>query len=239
MTAAFVLDIEGTTSPTVAVHGALFDYFRERIRPWVQQHGGGSGKLILDDARRYGDRPDATDADTAEMLREWLDANVKCGPLKTLQGMICSEAFRNGELHGEFFPDVAPALRRWRSAGARIYVYSSGSERNQRDWFTYARDGRLDGFLDGYFDLATAGSKRTAAAYRRISEAIGIAAAETLFLTDLPAELDAATEAGWPVIGVARPGEPQEPVPPHEWINSFDEVEVDTRAVLAARNGHG
>lgn len=238
MITAFVLDIEGTTSPTDAVHGALFDHFRERIQPWVQRYRTTSGRQLLADARRYAGRPDISDAETAKMLVEWLDANVKCQPLKALQGLICGEAFDNGELHGEFFPDVAPALRRWRAAGARIYVYSSGSERNQRDWFTHARHGRLDGLLDGYFDLASAGSKRTTAAYRRISEVIGTAPAETLFLSDSSAELDAAVAAGWSVLGVARAGEGQQPRPPHEWITSFDEVDVHVRAVLASRAGH-
>jgi len=237
VTRAFVVDIEGTTSPTNAVHGALFDYFRERIRPWVQRYGSESGRALLDDARRYAGRPEATDSDTAEMLREWLAADVKCAPLKDLQGLICGEGFRSGELHGEFFPDVAPALRRWRATGARIYVYSSGSKHNQRDWFAHARDGRLDDVIDGYFDLMSAGSKRTADAYQRITEAIGITPAETLFLTDSPAELDAAAEAGWGVLGVARPGEPQQPRPPHEWISAFDEVEAHAPAVLVRGDG--
>lgn len=239
MTVAFVLDIEGTTSPTAAVHGALFHYFRERIGPWVKRHGTtASGRQLLDAARRYAGLPDATDAETAELLREWLNANVKCQPLKSLQGLICSEAFRSGQLHGEFFPDVAPALRRWRAAGVRIYVYSSGSERNQRDWFTYARGGGLDNFIDGYFDLVNAGSKRSATSYRRISESVRAAPGETLFLSDSPAELDTAVGAGWTVLGVARAGEPQRPVPPHQWISGFDEVEVHAREMLAPGGSH-
>jgi len=226
VTTALVLDIEGTTSPTASVYGALFGYVRERLDEWVQRHGSGPGKQLLDDARRYAGRLDATDPEMARLLREWLDANVKCEPLKNIQGLISGEGFRDGRLHGEFFPDVAPALRRWRADGARVYCYSSGSERNQRDWFTYARTGRLDELIDGYFDLASAGSKRTAAAYRHISEVIGIGPADIVFLSDSPDELGAAATAGWSVLGVARAGEPTRPVPPHHWITSFDQVDA-------------
>ncbi|MGH3540803.1 MAG: acireductone synthase [Mycobacterium sp.] len=233
-----MLDIEGTTSPTASVHDTLFRYTRERIPHWVREHRTGAEKHIFEAARRVAGRPDVSDDEIAEMMREWLDANMKCEPLKTLQGLICCEGFRTGKLRGEFFPDVAPALRRWRATGKRVYVYSSGSERNQRDWFTYAKNERLDHLVDGYFDLVTAGSKRTSAAYRRIIEAIRVAPADTLFLTDSPAELDAATEAGWSVLGVARAGEPGEPVPPHEWITSFDEVEPHPRPVASVRGSH-
>lgn len=229
MTTAVVLDIEGTTSPTASVHDSLFGYVRERIHQWVMDNGAGFGRQLLDETRTYAGRPDATDADTADILRSWLDENVKCEPLKTIQGLICSQAFRRQELHGEFFPDVAPAIRRWRAEGVRVYVYSSGSERNQRDWFTYARTGSFDDLIDGYFDLATAGNKHTVAAYWRITQAIRTALADTLFISDSPVELEAAAKAGWCVLGIARPGEPQERVPPYRWVTSFDEVEIKPR----------
>jgi enolase-phosphatase E1 len=205
MITAIVLDIEGTTSPTASVHDTLFGYARGRIRQWVNEHGTGPGRELLAETRRYAGRPDATDAETADMLCEWLDMNVKCEPLKAIQGHICAGGFRSGELHGEFFADVGPAIRRWRAEGAQIYVYSSGSEGNQRDWFTYARTGSLADLIDGYFDLVSAGSKHTAAAYWRITHAIRIPLTETLFLSDSPAELEAAENAGWAVLGVARP----------------------------------
>lgn len=235
MTSVLVLDIEGTTSPTASVHDGLFGYTRRRIRPWFKQNRTGDGPRILDAARRYAGRPDANDDEIAELMLEWLDAHVKCEPLKTLQGLICAAGFRSGDLHGEFFPDVVQALRRWSADGLRVYVYSSGSARNQRDWFIHAGNGRLDHLIDGYFDLETAGDKRTPAAYRRITESIGAPPETTLFLSDSPAELDAAAEAGWSVLGVARAGEPGRPTPPHQWITTFDEVEQHARLAVAVR----
>jgi enolase-phosphatase E1 len=39
-----------------------------------------------------------------------------------LQGLIWEEGFRAGELRGQLYPDVAPALRAWAARGARLYV---------------------------------------------------------------------------------------------------------------------
>jgi enolase-phosphatase E1 len=146
---------------------------------------------------------------------------VKAEPLKAAQGIICAEGFRDGALHGEFFPDVPPALAAWHAAGLALYVYSSGSVRNQQDWFTYARGGELASLISGYFDLTTAGPKRDAAAYEKIAGAIGTPADRILFLSDHPDELDAAVGAGWTAVGVHRAGEPNPPRAPHRWIDSL------------------
>jgi enolase-phosphatase E1 len=239
VTTALVLDIEGTTSPTSTVHTALFGYVREHLPQWLARNRSRAVGQLLDAVRDGCGRPDAGEGELVAILRGWLDENVKSEPLKVLQGLVCAEGFAAGELHGEFFPDVAPALSRWRSAGHRHYVYSSGSERNQRDWFTYARDGRLDQVVDGYFDLTSAGNKRDPSSYRRIAETIGARPADILFLTDLPAELEAATASGWRVLGVARAGEPQRPVPPWTWIGGFDEVDPLLEAVVVPERGSG
>ena len=83
--------------------------------------------------------------------------------------------------------------------------------------------------ISGWFDLANAGAKRDSSSYHAIAEAIGVAARQILFLSDHPDELDAAAAAGWSVLGVLRPGEPNTPRPPHHWIGSFDEVSVPGR----------
>ena len=46
------------------------------------------------------------------------------------------------------------------------------------------------------------------------------------WLSDHPDELDAAVSAGWSVLGLARPGEPNSPRAPHRWIDSFTEVDL-------------
>lgn len=226
MITAIVLDIEGTTSPTSAVREDLYGYTRDRLPSWLAENQGGAADSIIAATRELAQAPEAGPAEVAEILIGWLDTDVKAEPLKTAQGIICAEGFRNGALHGEFFPDVPPALRAWRAAGHELYIYSSGSVRNQKDWFEFARGGDLSPLLGGHFDLSSAGPKREASSYEKIAGAIGVAAERILFLSDHPDELDAAVAAGWSVLGVTRPGEPNAPRPPHRWISDFGDVDL-------------
>jgi enolase-phosphatase E1 len=223
---AIVIDIEGTTSPTDSVREKLYDYTRRHLGPWLIDNQGRAAKPVIADSRELSGRVDAGPAEVAEILCGWLDSDVKAAPLKAAQGLVCAEGFRNGELHGEFFDDVPPVLGSWHAEGIGLYVYSSGSIRNQQDWFAYARVGGLASLISGWFDLANAGAKRDSSSYDAIAKAIGLPPHQILFLSDHPDELDAATAAGWSVLGVVRPGEPNTPRPPHRWVSSFDEISL-------------
>ncbi|MBS4727131.1 acireductone synthase [Mycobacterium sp. SM1] len=229
MIAAVVLDIEGTVSPTDSVRERLYGYTREHLRRWLTDNRDGAAAAVIAQTRAQAGRPDADTTAVADILCGWLNSDVKAEPLKTAQGLICAEGFRSGVLHGEFFDDVAPALRRWHDADIALYVFSSGSVRNQQDWFTYARGEELASLISGWFDLSTAGGKRDSASYQRIARVIGVPAEDILFLSDQPDELDAAAAAGWSVLGVTRPGELNSPRPPHRWIASFNEVDLHRR----------
>ncbi|WP_325052062.1 acireductone synthase [Nocardia stercoris] len=221
---AIVVDIEGTTSPTDAVRGELYGYTRQRLPEWLAENAGGVADEVVAGVRELADRPDADLDEVVEIMRGWLNADVKAEPLKTAQGYICAEGFRSGDLYGEFFPDVPPALTAWHAAGRTLYVYSSGSIRNQQDWFTFARDGKLSNLISGWFDLTNAGPKRDIASYQAIAAAVGVPAGEIVFLSDQADELDAAVAAGWQVVGVTRPGEPNLPREPHRWVTTFTEL---------------
>jgi enolase-phosphatase E1 len=223
---AIVIDIEGTTSPTDSVRDTLYDYTRRHLGPWLISHQGGAADAVTADTRALSGREDASPAEVAEILCGWLESDVKAAPLKAAQGLVCAAGFRGGDLHGEFFDDVPAALASWHADGIGLYVYSSGSVRNQQDWFAFARGGDLASLISDWFDLANAGAKRDSSSYDAIAEAIGVAPHQILFLSDHPDELDAATAAGWSVLGVIRPGEPNTPRPPHHWIASFDQVGV-------------
>ncbi|MET8423586.1 acireductone synthase [Nocardia sp. NPDC004860] len=224
MIKAVVLDIEGTTSPTSSVREDLYGYTRDRLPAWLAENTGGAADPILEATRAQANRPGADAAEVARILIGWLDTDVKSEPLKAAQGIICAEGFRNGSLHGEFFPDVPPVLRAWRDTGLELYIYSSGSVRNQKDWFAFARGGDLSPLISGHFDLSTAGPKREASSYEKIASAIGVPADQILFLSDHPDEVDAAVAAGWQAIGVTRPGEPNSPRGSHRWIGDFADV---------------
>ncbi|WP_378733497.1 acireductone synthase [Nocardia brasiliensis] len=224
MITAVVVDIEGTTSPTSSVREDLYGYTRERLPAWLAENRTDAAVPVIAATREQADRPDADTDEIAAILRGWLDSDVKAEPLKAVQGLICAEGFRNGALHGEFFADVPPALRAWHADGLALYVYSSGSVRNQQDWFAFARGGELASLISGYFDLSTAGGKREPGSYEKIAGAIGVPADGILFLSDHPDELDAAVAAGWHAIGLARPGEPNPPRPPHRWVDTFADI---------------
>lgn len=225
MTRAIVLDIEGTTSPTDAVRTDLYGYTRAHLSTWLAENTDGTADSVLAATRELAGEPHAEPDRVAEILCGWLESDVKAEPLKTAQGAICAEGFRAGALHGRFFDDVAPALKAWHANGFQLFVYSSGSERNQRDWFAFADAGDLSDLITDHFDLVTAGPKREPASYAAIAERIGVAPPEILFLSDHPDELDAAVSAGWQVVGVHRPGEPNPPRPPHRWVSSFADID--------------
>ncbi|MFE7720938.1 acireductone synthase [Nocardia rhizosphaerihabitans] len=230
MTRAVVLDIEGTTSPTDSVRNDLYGYTEQRLPAWLAENASGTAESVIAQTRALAGEPTAGTDRIAEILTGWLHSDVKAEPLKAAQGAICAQGFRAGALHGRFFDDVLPALRAWREAGLPLYVYSSGSERNQRDWFAYAEAGDLSGLITDHFDLVSAGPKREPDSYDVIADRIGLPAQEILFLSDHPDELDAAVAAGWQVVGVHREGEPNPPRAPHRWVGSFAEIELGARA---------
>src|SRR4051794_39195194 len=227
--ACVVLDIEGTTSPTSAVLGGLYDYARPRLGPWIVAHADDPevARAVADVRRTAALPDDAPDEDVVRVLNEWMDGDVKATPLKTLQGQIWADGFAAGDLTAQFFPDVAPALHAWHESGVRLAVFSSGSVASQRPWFRHTDAGDLSGLVDDWFDTANAGPKREAASYHRIAEALGLASG-LVFLSDVPAELDAAAAAGWTAVGVSRLGEPQEHADygPHPVVASFADVAV-------------
>ena len=228
-TRAVVVDIEGTTSSTASVHVGLYDYARPRLRPWIDSHAG-SPEVAAAVAATVADAglgPAATTADVVAALHTWMDDDVKATPLKTLQGQIWAEGFAAGELTAHVFADVAPRLRAWHASGRLLAVYSSGSVASQRAWFAHTHVGDLSGLIVAYFDTVNAGPKRNRASYAAIAASLGITPTEALFLSDVPAELDAAADAGWRAIGLRRPGEPAEAwdFGRHPVVTSFAEVE--------------
>ncbi len=204
-----VVDIEGTTSESAFVYDVLFPYARERFAPWLEAHGGEAetAAIIAAVGAEIGvDQPSPDQVVGA--LTEWTDADRKVTPLKTLQGLIWQEGFASGDLTSHFFPDALAALRIWHDAGLPISVYSSGSVLAQRNWYAHSPAGNLSGWISGYYDTVNAGPKREATSYHAIAAAIGAEPGSLLFCSDVVAELDAASEAGWQVVRVRRPGEP-------------------------------
>jgi enolase-phosphatase E1 len=217
-----LLDIEGTTTPIAFVHQTLFPYARERLHAFLSAAVPEAAVLealgqlrqehVRDEAAGAGP-PDwpVGDRPTAVPYLEWLmDRDRKSPGLKALQGLIWERGYQQGELHGQVFEDVPPALRAWHAAGKTIAIYSSGSVLAQRRLFETTAAGDLTTLISGFFDTGV-GAKGEPASYGRIAGVLGLAPSQLLFISDVTAELAAARTAGCQVRLSIRPGNPPQP----------------------------
>jgi len=230
-----VMDIEGTTSSLSYVRDRLFPLASRRLPGWLAANRGRpEAEAILAETRRLSGQPTAGPDELAATLADWASQDAKVPPLKTAQGLIWQEAFAAGELTAHFYPDVPPSLQAWWRRGLRMYVFSSGSVAAQQEWFGHCPGGSLLGYLSGYFDTRNAGPKQEPGSYRVIAAAIGVPPGELIFLSDVPAELDAAAVAGWHTTLVRRDDAKAQPGR-HPEITSFEELAL--RAPAAAGRG--
>jgi len=234
-----VLDIEGTTTPIAFVYDVLFPYARTHLRAFLETRGT-SGLLAEVDRQlreehaadvARGDSPPPLPADVSsgnavdlEPYVIWLmDRDRKSPGLKLLQGMIWQRGFADGTLRGEIFPDVAPALDRWHARAIDVAIYSSGSVLAQRLIFGHTPAGDLTPRISQFFD-ATIGPKRSADSYRHIASELHRSPDELLFLSDVHAELLAASAAGFKTMLCVRPGNPEPPREGEVTVETFDDI---------------
>ncbi|MFH8802900.1 acireductone synthase [Streptomyces sp. NPDC017936] len=236
---AVVLDIEGTTSATAFVTEVLYPYSRRQFGTLLNERSHEADvRRAMDQTRRLLGEPEADAARIERALHTWLDEDRKVTPLKTFQGIVWAEGFARGDLVSHFYDDVPPALRLWHAGGVGLHVYSSGSVAAQRAWFAHSAGGDLLPLVDGLFDTENAGPKQSPESYRAIGAALALPAGRILFLSDRPAELDAARAAGWLTAGVRRPGEPyhRHGAGGHPEVGSFADVRVSPADADDARN---
>ena len=173
----------------------------------------------------WADDPPPARLDSIVAYVEWLmDRDRKSTALKELQGRIWEDGYRQGDLVGEVFPDVGPALQRWHEHDLPVGIFSSGSVLAQQLLFRYSTSGDLARLLRWHFDTRV-GAKLAPESYRRIAASAGSPPEMILFLSDVTTELDAAVNAGMQVRLVVRPG--NAPVPArhgYDTIRSLDEL---------------
>ena len=206
-----LLDVEGTTTPITFVTEVLFPFARERLReacgradPRIEE-----AVALLEEEHAAEAPPEVPEFGDGSAYASYLmDRDRKSTGLKALQGVIWEEGYAGGELKAPVFPDVPQALRVWHASGKQIHIYSSGSVLAQKLLFAHTDHGDLTPYLDGYHDTRV-GGKREAESYRKIQRAMNVRAEETLFLSDVVEELDAAREAGMGTGLVRRPGNPE------------------------------
>jgi len=234
---AILLDVEGTTTPIDFVFKTLFPFAGARAEGFLRRRSNDAEiKQLIAELRStwsgaaasgapvwIESTPEEKLASTAAYVRWLIARDSKITPLKALQGKIWEEGFRSGELKGEVYPDVSPALTRWRDQGRRIAIFSSGSVLAQKLLFANSAVGDLSPFLEAYFDTTT-GPKREPSSYQRIGAALGLPAQRLLFVSDAEAELDAARTIHLHTAHSLRPGITPLSKPSHPAIRTFDEL---------------
>jgi len=228
MTSAILLDVEGTTTPIDFVANVLFPYARRHVRTFVERNRS-SVRDALDRLRddlgaEVGAPPWLESPASIETAVHWLmDRDRKSTGLKSLQGKIWEEGYRNGKLRSVVFDDVPAALQRWSRGGRTLAVFSSGSVLAQKLLFAHTQAGDLTPLVRAHFDT-TIGAKKDAESYGKIARQLETAAPEVLFVSDVRAEIDAAAAAGMQTRLCVRPGNaPAEPGP-HEILRNFNDL---------------
>ena len=188
---AVLLDIEGTTTPISFVYNVLFPFARKHLRDYLKAQANEADLAQLRTEYAAEVAPPSPASDLTSYALWLMDQDRKSTGLKSIQGKIWKQGYRDGTLLSEVFPDVASALIRWKEAGKKIGIFSSGSVLAQKLLFAHSNNGDLTSFIDSYFDTTT-GAKKTPESYHRIASLMGLTPAEVLFISDVTSELDAA-----------------------------------------------
>ena len=215
----------------------MFPYARARVQEFIERHGA-EPDVRADLTALYAEHvaeppgpqlppPWRDDTQSVVAYVHWLmDRDRKSTGLKSLQGKIWEAGYRAGDVRGQVYADVAPALARWQGHGRDIAIFSSGSVQAQQCLFANSTAGDLRPFIRAYFDTTT-GPKTAPQSYERIAEGLEQLPAQVLFLSDMAAELDAARLAGLHTRLCVRPPAPVPPSSGHPVIRTFDEVLTD------------
>ncbi|KAL6753260.1 HAD-like domain-containing protein [Haematococcus lacustris] len=222
---AVVLDIEGTVAPISFVKEVMFPYAQAHTRAFLEASYASSETQEDIQLIRQQAATDAAESSAAGLtipepaqgqeavikaVVAWVEAAIgadrKVGALKQLQGHVWRSGFQQGKMRAELYRDVPDALVEWRSLGLKTYIYSSGSREAQRMFFAHSQAGDMRPYLSGFFDT-TSGAKTLPASYKDIALSLGVdSPGEIVFATDLLAEAQAASAAGWRAVLVTRPG---------------------------------
>jgi enolase-phosphatase E1 len=211
-------DIEGTTTSLAFVKDVLFPHSTRELPAFVRAHRADPEVLaqlaeVCKTAREEGTPLAVEDLDgIGRQLLAWIKEDRKHGALKWLQGRLWKQGYESGAYLGHVYPDVPVELRRWREAGTRVAVYSSGSVEAQQLLFRHSEAGDLSPLFDAWFDTSL-GSKRDPAAYERILEKLEAPPGQVLFLSDAEEELDAARVARLRTLQLIRPAGSSDRIP--------------------------
>lgn len=222
MIKAIVTDIEGTTSSISFVKDVLFPYARARLADFIRAHKDEPEvRRLIDEARQIAGQG-LDDEQLIEQLKRWIDEDKKITPLKSLQGLIWAQGYREGDFQSHLYEDAVRNLKKWQAQGLKLYVFSSGSVQAQKLLFAHTPYGDLTRLFAGFFDTHI-GAKKEPVAYRTIAQHIGLEPAEIIFLSDIQDELDAAKAVGFQTVWLVREGSLKSPAD-HYQATDFDGI---------------
>lgn len=204
-----ITDIEGTTTSVAFVYDVLFPYFKANINGLkdlvhieeVQQAFKATSHL----SNKLEDRRLTSVDQIIQTLTRWCNEDRKVTPLKDVQGIIWKKGYEEGEIKGHIYPDVLGCLKSWTEQGKTLSVFSSGSISAQKLLFGFSESGDLRPYFIAYHDTNT-GTKKDEETYRKITEELDVNPSNTLFLSDIKEELEAAQNAGLQTCQLTRPG---------------------------------
>ncbi len=107
-------DIEGTTTSISFVHDVLFPYARERMGKFLESNSQNENVMrVVSDLKKRLQLSNM--AEVTSVLEAWMSEDRKETELKALQGILWRDGYEGGDFRGHVYPDVAPALERWRA----------------------------------------------------------------------------------------------------------------------------
>ncbi len=226
---AVLLDIEGTTTPKDFVYRRLFPYAKEHLNEFLDSHSDDADvqRCLRKIMENYSKARPPDKNSERKLIRDYIvsliDSDSKLTAFKELEAMIWNAGYANGELKGEVYPDVPPAIRRWHDSGIVVCIYSSGSVPAQKAIFSTTQYGDLTRYIFSYFDT-NVGAKNEPDSYESISGLIGVEPARIVFVSDSLSELHAADTSGFMTFLSVRPGMDNIPNGKSKVVRNFSEL---------------
>ncbi|XP_013397492.2 enolase-phosphatase E1 [Lingula anatina] len=246
-----LLDVEGTTSPISFMKNEVNQYVTENIQEYLTknweseelqnvitslreqaQQDKEAGTEGVVEVKAADDPQEEVIASITENLKWQMSQEKATTAACQLQSQILREAFKMEKMKGKLFDDVVPALKEVATDSRQVYLFSTTSMDVQKLLFTYSAQGDNSKCLSGFFD-SKVGAKTEMESYKNIINDIGVKPEETLYVTDMPAEAQAAGKAGIGVFLLNRPENPalsQDDLKDYNVISSLTELYASNEA---------
>lgn len=209
-----VIDMMSTAVKAGFIEKALYRYLRNHGLEVIQQKWGEkefmeAATAVRRQVRQDGaynaampaiaDKNDPMDQQQQTLFNNMLwmmDNGQETDAHYKLKYAIYVAGYERGALYTHVYQDVARNIRKWKSQGIRIFLFSHAWVVVQQLFMGRTNHEPLSGFIDGYFDNRTLGPMEQSKSFQTLLASIKVPASEVIFLTKGVAEGRAAKEAG-------------------------------------------